>query len=73
MSQVIADRRDMDFVLYEQMKIEDLLDYERYDGLNKKVFDMIISEARTFALKELVPTYAEGDKVGLRFEKESLE
>jgi alkylation response protein AidB-like acyl-CoA dehydrogenase len=69
MAQVIADRRDMDFVLYEQMKIEDLLAYKRYEGLNKKVFDMIISEARTFAVKELLPTYAEGDQIGLRFEK----
>jgi alkylation response protein AidB-like acyl-CoA dehydrogenase len=69
MAQVIADRRDMDFVLYEQMKVEDLLAYEKYDGLNRKVFDMIISEARTFAIKELLPTYAEGDHVGLRFEK----
>ena len=69
MTQVIADRRDMDFVLYEQMEIEDLLGYERYEGLNRKVFDMIVSEARTFALKELVPTYAEGDHVGLSFEK----
>jgi alkylation response protein AidB-like acyl-CoA dehydrogenase len=69
MAQVIADRRDMDFVLYEQMKIEDLLGYKRYEGLNRKVFDMIISEARTFAVKELLPTYAEGDRIGLRFEK----
>lgn len=69
MAQVIADRRDMDFVLYEQMKVEDLLVNEKYEGLNRKVFDMIISEARTFAIKELVPTYAEGDQIGLRFEK----
>ncbi|MDX2447898.1 MAG: acyl-CoA dehydrogenase [Desulfobacterales bacterium] len=69
MAQVISDRRDMDFVLYEQMKVEDLLAYEKYEGLNRKVFDMIISEARTFAIKELLPTYAEGDHVGLRFDK----
>ena len=69
MAQVIADRRDLEFVLYEQMKIEDLLGHEKFAGLNRKVFDMIISEARTFAVKELLPTYAEGDQVGLRFEK----
>ena len=68
MAQVIADRRDLDFVLYEQMKIEELLSHEKYKGLNRKVFDMIVSEARTFAIKELLPTYAEGDKIGLSFE-----
>jgi alkylation response protein AidB-like acyl-CoA dehydrogenase len=69
MAQVIADRRDLEFVLYEQMEIEDLLNYEKYADLNRKMFDMVISEARNFAVKELLPTYAEGDKVGLKFEK----
>ena len=69
MAQVIADRRDLEFVLYEQIKVEELLTHEKYTGLNRKVFDMIISEARSFAIKELLPTYAEGDHEGLRFEK----
>ena len=65
MPQVIADRRDLEFVLYEQMEIETLLKYEKYADLNRKMFDMIISEARNFAVKELLPTFAEGDKIGL--------
>ncbi len=69
MPQVIADRRDLDFVLFEQMKVEELLAHEKYTGLNRKVFDMIISEARSFAIKEMLPTYAEGDHEGLCFEK----
>ncbi|MGD8262969.1 MAG: acyl-CoA dehydrogenase [Desulfobacterales bacterium] len=68
MAQVIADRRDLDFVLYEQLKAEELTQFERYKDFNKKTFDMIITEARNFAVKELLPTCAEGDKVGLRFE-----
>ena len=69
MAQVIADRRDIEFALYEQMETEALLDVDKYADLNRKMFDMIISEARSFAVKELLPTYAEGDKIGLRFEK----
>ena len=69
MAQVIADRCDLEFVLYEQMEIETLLAYEKYADFNRKMFDMIISEARNFAIKELLPTYAEGDKIGLKFEK----
>ncbi|MBW2297625.1 MAG: acyl-CoA dehydrogenase family protein, partial [Deltaproteobacteria bacterium] len=69
MAQVIADRRDIDFVLYEQMDTEAIIQNEKYSDLNRKMFDMIISEARNFAVKELLPTYAEGDKLGLTFEK----
>jgi len=68
MAQVIADRRDIDFVLYEQLEAEELTKIDRYKDLNKKVFDMIITEARNFAVKELLPTFAEGDREGLRFE-----
>jgi alkylation response protein AidB-like acyl-CoA dehydrogenase len=69
MAQVIADRRDIDFVLYEQMHTEETLAHEKYEGLNRKVFDMILSEARSFAVKELLPTCAEGDRIGVTFEK----
>ena len=69
MAQVIADRRDIEFALYEQMETEALIECEKYADLNRKMFDMIISEARSFAVKELLPTYAEGDQIGLKFEK----
>jgi alkylation response protein AidB-like acyl-CoA dehydrogenase len=67
MAQVIADRRDIDFVLYEQLNAEELTKLERYKDFNRKTFDMIITEARNFAVKELLPTWAEGDKEGLDF------
>ncbi|MBW2429008.1 MAG: acyl-CoA dehydrogenase, partial [Deltaproteobacteria bacterium] len=68
MAQVIADRRDIDFVLYEQMKADELTKIDRYQDFNKKTFDMIITEARNFGVKELLPTCAEGDRQGLIFE-----
>jgi alkylation response protein AidB-like acyl-CoA dehydrogenase len=68
MAQVIADRRDIDFVLYEQLKIDELTALDEYKSFNKKTFDMIITEAKNFAVKEMLPTNAEGDKQGLAFE-----
>jgi hypothetical protein len=68
MAQVISDRRDIDFVLYEQLKIEELVKRERYRGFNRKAFDMVVTEARNYGLKELVPLNAEGDRQGVRFE-----
>jgi alkylation response protein AidB-like acyl-CoA dehydrogenase len=68
MAQVIADRRDMDFVLYEQIRVQDLVKEEKFAGLNKKTFDIILSEARNFGLKEILPTRVDGDRIGVRLE-----
>jgi alkylation response protein AidB-like acyl-CoA dehydrogenase len=66
MAKVIADRRDVDFVLYEQIHAEELIKYEKYSDLNKKIFDMIITEAQNIGEKEILPTFAEGDREGVR-------
>lgn len=68
MAQLIADRKDIDFVLYEQMGIESILKSKKFSSFNRKMFDMIAKEARSFALKEILPTYAEGDQNGAVFE-----
>ena len=67
MAQLISDRRDIDFVLYEQLDIESLLQAEKYKDLNRKMFNMIINEARNFGIKEILPTYTEGDRIGVEF------
>jgi len=68
MANLISDRRDIDFVLYEQLDVLALCKLPKYKGYNRKTFDLIISEARNFALKELLPTWAEGDRIGATFE-----
>jgi len=67
MAQIIADRRDIDFVLYEQIKTDELTAHKRFAGLDRKTFDLIVNEARTFAVKEILPTFAEGDRQGVSF------
>jgi alkylation response protein AidB-like acyl-CoA dehydrogenase len=68
MAQVIADRRDIDFVLHEQFQVEGLSKHEIYADFNKKTVDLIISEARNLAIKEILPTQVLGDREGVRFE-----
>lgn len=68
MAQVLADRRDIDFNIYEMFQAQALCETDAYKEFNKKVFDLIITEARNFAIKEMLPTYEEGDKVGPQFE-----
>jgi alkylation response protein AidB-like acyl-CoA dehydrogenase len=65
MAQLIADRRDVDFVLHEQIK---MVDHEIFDEFNKKTIDLIVSEARNLAIKEILPTFKEGDEQGCKFD-----
>jgi alkylation response protein AidB-like acyl-CoA dehydrogenase len=68
MAQVIADRKDVDFILHEQLKIGELSKHEKFAEFNKKTIDLVISEARNLALKELLPIQIDGDRIGARFE-----
>ncbi len=68
MPQQVADRRDQDFVLWEQMNCEEILKHETYQEFNKKTCDMILTEARALAVKELLPLLAEGDEQGVKFD-----
>ncbi len=64
MAQSIADRRDQDFVLHEMFSVSDLADHELFEDFNKKTMDMVVSEARNLAVKELLPTNKDGDEQG---------
>ena len=69
MAQSIADRRDIDFVLHEQLQVESLSEHEKYAEFNKKTVDLVVSEARNLAVKELLPAQIDGDREGARFDK----
>ena len=66
MAQSIADRRDVDFVLHEQFKVGELSKHEKYAEFNSKTVDMIITEARNLAVKEILPTRKLGDQEGMQ-------
>jgi alkylation response protein AidB-like acyl-CoA dehydrogenase len=67
MTQWIADRRDIDFVLFEQLDVQALFDTNPFSSLNHKAVDLIINEARHLAIKEVLPTLAQGDREGVRY------
>ena len=68
MAPKLTDQRDIDFVLYEQLKVDTFLTSDKYKAFNKKMFDMVVKEAKNLAVKEIFPTYTECDKVGVSFE-----
>jgi len=67
MAQQIADRRDVDFVLHEQLHVEELSKHDIFAEFNKKTIDLIISEARNLAIKVILPTQSESDREGTPF------
>lgn len=69
MAQFISDRRDIDFVLHEQLEAGELAKKnEDFAEFNKKTIDLIVSEARNLAVKEILPTQKEGDEQGCTLE-----
>jgi alkylation response protein AidB-like acyl-CoA dehydrogenase len=68
MAQSIADRRDQEFVLHEMLNAADLASHERFREFNKKTMDMVLTEARNLAVKELLPVSKEGDETGCTLE-----
>ena len=62
------DERDLKFLLFEQLKIQDLLKLDAYKDFEKEDFDMIVSEAVKFATGQIGPTNREGDEVGAKWE-----
>jgi len=68
MAQVLADRRDVDFVLHEQLDIARVSKHEAFAEFNRKTIDLIVTEARNLAIKEILPTREIGDREGTHFE-----
>ena len=68
MAQSLADRRDVDFVLHEQLNVAELSKHDLFADFNKKTVDLIVSEVRNLALKEILPTRVDGDREGARFD-----
>lgn len=63
-----VDVRDTRFVLYEQLRIEDLCAAERFQDHSRETFDMILDTAEKLAVNEFAPVNSEGDAVGCVWE-----
>ena len=68
MAQLIADRKDVDFVLFDQLKVDSLSKDPKFAEFNRKTIEMIVTEARNLAIKEILPTQKEGDEIGCRLD-----
>ncbi len=68
MPNLLVDERDQKFVLYEQLKVDELCEAEKFSEFSKEMFDMVLDAAQKLAEKELAPTNSDGDVKGLILE-----
>ncbi|MGC1403863.1 MAG: acyl-CoA dehydrogenase N-terminal domain-containing protein, partial [Thermodesulfobacteriota bacterium] len=62
------DVRDFKFVLFEYLKVADLLKYEAFRDFSEDDFQMIIQEAMKVGKEVLGPANQDGDREGCTYE-----
>lgn len=68
----IVNRRDIDFVLKEQIGYDKLLQLPSFKDFSPEMFDMIIDQALKFAQQEIAPLNASSDKEGAHFDGKTV-
>jgi len=68
MSGFLVDERDLKFVLFDLLGVQDLARHERYEHIDQETLEMLIDEALKFSEQFLFPLNLEGDKVGASYE-----
>jgi alkylation response protein AidB-like acyl-CoA dehydrogenase len=66
MADVIYDRRDIKFALFDQFKVGKFAEYKAFSDYDEATFMEVLDSAFKFATEKLGPTNAEGDKVGVK-------
>ena len=66
------DRRDIDFVLHEQLEIGKLSEIPRFADFGRDVSDAIVDQCMELAKETLFPLNMSGDKEGCRWSKEGV-
>jgi len=68
MAQILADRRDIDFVIWEPFNGEELLNHDLFSEYSRKTCELMLTEARKLAITEVLPTMVDGDRQGVHLE-----
>jgi len=63
-----VNKRDVQFVLYEQLEVDKLSKLPAFSECNRELFEMVIDEAIKMATDVMAPLNAVGDREGLKFE-----
>ena len=72
MANLLIEKRDVEFVLYEQLNVLQLTSREKFSHCSKDEFDMIIDNALKFSVNSLLPINKEGDEIGAVYKNGSV-
>ena len=61
--------RDIRFILYEQLGIERLCEFDKFKDFSKETFDMVLEEGAKLAAEVIAPLNSIADKEGCVYEK----
>ncbi|MBN2041195.1 MAG: acyl-CoA dehydrogenase [Spirochaetes bacterium] len=68
MANLLVDDRDQKFILFEQLEVDKFSESEIYSEFDRDTYEMVLSESKKLAENEFMPTNAEGDTQGAKFE-----
>jgi len=68
----LVNRRDVDFILKEQIHYEKVLQLAAFKDFSIEMFDMVEDQVLKFAQQEIAPLNASGDKEGCRFDGKTV-
>jgi alkylation response protein AidB-like acyl-CoA dehydrogenase len=68
MANLLVEKRDIEFVLYEQLDVEKLTKTEKFKHCSKDEFNMIIEQVIKFSENVLAPINREGDENSPKWE-----
>jgi alkylation response protein AidB-like acyl-CoA dehydrogenase len=69
MANLLVDERDVKFVLYEQLEIEQLSNTAKYAEYSKEMYDLVLEQAWKLAENEMAPANRKGDEQGCLWEE----
>ncbi|MDY7038548.1 MAG: acyl-CoA dehydrogenase N-terminal domain-containing protein, partial [Thermodesulfobacteriota bacterium] len=68
MANLLVEKRDIEFVLYEHLDILQLTEMDKFKDFSRDEFDMILDQALRFSENDIAPTNQDGDRIGVRWE-----
>jgi alkylation response protein AidB-like acyl-CoA dehydrogenase len=68
MADLLVDERDQKFVIFEQFELGTFVESEIYAEFDAEIYTMVLNEAKKLAENAMMPTNAEGDTEGVRFQ-----
>mgnify|MGYP001462463323 CR=1 FL=1 len=69
---LLVDMKDVQFVLYEMLKVHDLVHFEKFSGYDQEIFRDTLNLAEKIAWDKMYPVDAQGDEEGVSYDPKTM-